>query len=227
MFNPQVVGCCSLGHWKRKPPGAKPGRGDAKSVRVLPLPSLVCLEAATCASFFTFRQCPQFLVNSEVIMREVRFCILTMLPESLTLRFLSQVFSPFELTDQQPHNVRSPKSGIQKTLNDRRNGLADEPSLVDWETLDQGVWNVVRSLKLLPPDVLDASLAVPYCHQRPVQRAHSINCSQLCDPLLNILRPETIDSSFRADVPPRVPSLQGASSANQDSLNASVRQASE
>jgi hypothetical protein len=30
----QVVGCCSLGHWKRKPPGAKPGRGDAKSVRL-------------------------------------------------------------------------------------------------------------------------------------------------------------------------------------------------
>ncbi len=203
-------------------------------MRELPLPSVVCLEDATwhaCAfqpSFFTFRQCPQFLVNSEVIMREVRFFIVTMLlPASLTIRFLSQVFSPFELTDQQPLHVRSPKSGIQKTLNDRRNGLADEPSLVDWETLDQGVWNVVRSLKLLPPEVLDASLAVPYCHQRPVQRAHSINCSQLCDPLLNILRPETADSLFRADVSPRVPSLQSVGTANQDSLNASVRQASE
>jgi hypothetical protein len=112
---------------------------------------------------------------------------------------MHQVFSPFELTDQQPQHVHA-KSSIPKTLNDRRNGLADEPVLADWETLDQGVWNVVRSLKLLSPEALESSLATPFHQHRPLQPALSINCSQLCDPLLNIIRPENPDSACKAEV---------------------------
>ncbi len=81
----------------------------------------------------------------------------------------------------------SPKAAYQRTAHDRRSGIADDPMLVDWETLDQGVWNVVRALKLLPPEVLEASLSIPFTQQLPPQTSHGINCTSLCDPHLNCI----------------------------------------
>jgi hypothetical protein len=147
-------------------------------------------------------------------MQEVRLhSALFLLFLSILQAFLVQVYSPFELTDQQPQHVHT-KPGVPKTMNDRRNGLADEPLLVDWEALDRGVWNVVRSLKLLSPEALDASLATPFHQHRPVQPEHSINCSQLCDPLLNIMKPENHDTSLRTDVSVPCPSVDSDGSAH-------------
>jgi len=77
-----------------------------------------------------------------------------------------QVFSPFELDSK-----RHPSHGL------------DTPnvSVLDWETLDQSVWACCRSLNLLPPDVLEASLAIPFPKDLHVQSAGSIFCGEQCD----------------------------------------------
>ncbi len=98
-----------------------------------------------------------------------------------------QVYSPFESAGPQPQPVQ-PKTVYSRSINDRRSGVADEPILADWETLDQGVWNVVRALKLLPPEVLEASLSIPFSQQRSLRPTYAITCSQLCDPHLNNLQ---------------------------------------
>jgi len=101
-----------------------------------------------------------------------------------------------------------PKTGSQRNTNDRRNGIADEPLLVDWETLDRAVWSVVRALKLLPSEVLDASLSISFDQHGAVQPTHSIGCSQLCDPHLNLQKPEPPHSSVVAEVSASLPSAE-------------------
>ena len=107
------------------------------------------------------------------------------LSQNMFSRF--QVYSPFESAGPQPQSVPF-KTVYSRSINDRRSGVADEPILAEWETLDQGVWNVVRALKLLPPEVLEASLAIPFSPQRSLQPTYAITCSQLCDPHLNNLQ---------------------------------------
>ncbi len=97
-----------------------------------------------------------------------------------------QVFSPFELTVLRPH--RPVVTGNHRFGSDRRSGVADEPLVVDWETLDQGVWTVVKALKLLPPEVLEASLAIPFPKELQTQKTDSVVCSQLCDPNLSMMK---------------------------------------
>jgi hypothetical protein len=80
-----------------------------------------------------------------------------------------------------------------------RSGNADDPLVVDWQTLDQSVWNVVKALKLLPPEILSASLAIPYSQQHRAEAAHSIDCSQLCDPHRNIQKPQKKPVVFNVD----------------------------
>ncbi len=104
-----------------------------------------------------------------------------------------QVYSPFELTANRPLRPQV-VNGTQRFGCDRRNGVADEPFVVDWEVLDQGVWNVVKALKLLPPEVLQASIAVPFSKEPHVQKSDSVVCSTLCDPNLNIYRREQPDA---------------------------------
>jgi hypothetical protein len=99
---------------------------------------------------------------------------------------VSQVYSPFESTSQLSEPTVT-KISHPRNPHDRRNGISDEPILADWEILDRGVWNVARALKLLPPEVIEASVAIPFSQQRPVQQSHAISCSQLCDPHLNNL----------------------------------------
>jgi hypothetical protein len=102
------------------------------------------------------------------------------------LVFVLQVYSPFELTVLRPH--RPVVTGSHRFGSDRRSGVADEPLVVDWETLDQGVWNVVKALKLLPPEVLEASLAIPFPKELQTQKNDSVVCSQLCDPNLSMMK---------------------------------------
>jgi hypothetical protein len=87
---------------------------------------------------------------------------------------------------------------------------------VDWETLDRAVWSVVRALKLLPSEVLDASLSISFDQHSAVQPTHSIGCSQLCDPHLNLQKPETPHSSVEAEVSASLPSAEDHGSAHQD-----------
>jgi len=41
------------------------------------------------------------------------------------------------------HKLCTPRPALKETTNDRRNGIADEPLLVDWELLTElfGVWS--------------------------------------------------------------------------------------
>lgn len=87
---------------------------------------------------------------------------------------------------------------------------------MDWETLDRAVWSVVRALKLLPSEVLDASLSISFDQHGAVQPTHSIGCSQLCDPHLNLQKPETPHSSVLAEVSVSLPSAEDHGSAHQD-----------
>ncbi len=53
--------------------------------------------------------------------------------------------------------------------------------MLNWETLDQSVWSCCKSLNLLPPDVLEASMAIPFPRQLPAQHAGSVFCGEYCD----------------------------------------------
>jgi hypothetical protein len=170
-----------------------------------------------------FFQSPQFLINSRVIMEEVSascffFIIFTFSWPSSLLTFVSQVYSPFESTSQVCEPTVT-KISHPRNPHDRRNGISDEPILADWETLDRGVWNVVRALKLLPPDVIEASVSTPFSQQRPVLRSHAISCSELCDPHLNNLQhmADVPISPVVGNVPALGLSLDGGNTSLRDS----------
>jgi hypothetical protein len=83
-----------------------------------------------------------------------------------------QVFSPFELEAEQPDP----------------NGLTGAPSVsvVEWESLDQSVWETCKSLMLLPAEVMETSMKIPYCHERSVTSAGSVCCGRYCDNVSDI-----------------------------------------
>jgi hypothetical protein len=81
--------------------------------------------------------------------------------------FEFQVYSPFELDCKRPASL----------------GLFDIPniSVIDWESLDYSVWATCRSLLLLPPDVVDASMKIPFSKEQQVAHSGSIYCGAHCD----------------------------------------------
>ena len=152
--NKRVVGCCSLGHWKRKPPG----RDSAKSSS-------------------------QLMVSANLDVKDV--------------------FSPFELDSK-----RQPSHGL------------DTPnvSVLDWETLDASVWACCRSLNLLPPEVLDASLAIPFPKDLHIQNPGSIFCGEHCDTKVS----DIVSHAAALGVLTRTPAARHAAQAGQEGAAASV-----
>jgi hypothetical protein len=87
---------------------------------------------------------------------------------AFALRNIScQVFSPFELESERPDPI----------------GLTGTPcvSVVEWESLDQSVWETCKSLMLLPAEVMETSMKIPYSKERRVTRAGSVCCGRYCD----------------------------------------------
>lgn len=78
-----------------------------------------------------------------------------------------QVYSPFELDCKRPASL----------------GLFDIPniSIIDWESLDYSVWATCRSLLLLPSEVIEASMKIPFSKEKHVSHAGSIYCGKHCD----------------------------------------------
>jgi hypothetical protein len=78
-----------------------------------------------------------------------------------------QVYSPFELSQQQPASIESVE--------------APGVSVVDWETLDQSVWSTCKSLLLLQPDVVEGSMGISFCMDQHAKDVGSLQCSRLCE----------------------------------------------
>ena len=80
---------------------------------------------------------------------------------------MRQVYSPFELEIQQPAPL----------------GLAEAPniSVVDWEALDESVWLTSKSLLLLQPDVIEASMSIPFMKDQHVKRGGYLFCGRHCE----------------------------------------------
>jgi len=65
-----------------------------------------------------------------------------------------------------------------------------------------------QSSQIASSEVLDASLSISFDQHGAVQPTHSIGCSQLCDPHLNLQKPETPHSSVLAEVSASLPSAE-------------------
>jgi hypothetical protein len=78
-----------------------------------------------------------------------------------------QVYSPFELDCKRPPSL----------------GLFDLPtiSVMDWESLDHSVWATCRSLLLLPAEVVEACMQIPFCKEEHVSHSGSVYCGRHCD----------------------------------------------
>jgi hypothetical protein len=77
------------------------------------------------------------------------------------------VFSPFELDCNRPASI----------------GLFDVPniSVIDWESLDRSVWMTCKSLLLLPPEVIEASMKIPFSKDKHASHDGSVYCGKHCD----------------------------------------------
>lgn len=80
---------------------------------------------------------------------------------------MRQVHSPFELESQHPDPEPSPGR--------------PHSAVVDWEQLDNSVWQTCKSLLLLPADVVDASMKIPFDIERHARHPGSILCGQYCN----------------------------------------------
>lgn len=78
-----------------------------------------------------------------------------------------QVFRPFELDCKRPPSL----------------GSFDVPniSVFDRESMDRSVWATCRSLMLLPADVVEASMQIPFCKEEHVSHSGSVYCGEHCD----------------------------------------------
>jgi hypothetical protein len=78
-----------------------------------------------------------------------------------------QVYSPFELDCKRPASL----------------GLFDIPniSIIDWESLDYSVWATCRSLLLLPPEIIEVSMKIPFSKEKHVSHIGSVFCGNHCD----------------------------------------------
>ena len=85
----------------------------------------------------------------------------------LSLTATRQVYSPFELDCKRPASL----------------GLLDIPniSIIDWESLDHSVWATCRSLLLLPSEVIEASMKIPFSKEKHVSHIGSVFCGNHCD----------------------------------------------
>jgi len=54
-------------------------------------------------------------------------------------------------------------------------------SIIDWESLDYSVWATCKSLLLLPPEVIEASMKIPFSKEKHVSHTGSIYCGNHCD----------------------------------------------
>jgi hypothetical protein len=61
--------------------------------------------------------------------------------------------------------------------------LPDTPSIsvIDWPSLDCSVWATCRSLLLLPAEVIEASMKIPFSQEKHVSHHGSIYCGKHCD----------------------------------------------
>jgi hypothetical protein len=59
-------------------------------------------------------------------------------------------------------------------------------SVIDWESLDQSVWTTAKSLLLIPPEVIEASMKIPFTKGIPISNNGSIYCGKHCD-LKNVI----------------------------------------
>jgi hypothetical protein len=81
--------------------------------------------------------------------------------------FFPQVYSPFELDHPQPAPL----------------GSVEVPGVhvVDWESLDKSVWSTCKSLLLLQPEVIEASMSIPFLKDQHAKDAGFSHCSRLCE----------------------------------------------
>jgi hypothetical protein len=166
--NKRVVGCCCLGHWKRKPPG----RETSKTTSHLLVSSAIDIENVTADIVLPvdFFSCVCFF-SPCLIIRSLHFVL-------ALVNSATQVLSPFEidgsvdavisLTNPIPN---SPFGTPQKTV--VISGAAS------WEALDESIWATATSLTLLPDDVLSVSKGIAFSPL--AQTARSSKCSNLCE----------------------------------------------
>ena len=88
------------------------------------------------------------------------------IPTVRTRDSLQQVYSPFELNDCKPASL----------------GLSDVPNvcIIDWESLDCSLWATCKALLLLPTEVIEASMKIPFSREKHVSQG-SIYCGKHCD----------------------------------------------
>ncbi len=76
------------------------------------------------------------------------------------------MFSPFELDCK---------------LHESSSSDAPNISVVDWESLDHSVWATCKALSLLPPEVITASMAIPFVKEQQISESGSIFCGKHCE----------------------------------------------
>jgi hypothetical protein len=157
----KVVGCCCLAHWKRKPPGQDPSQSVNPSCRRVEL-----------GQTHSALQSSQLIVNAALDVQNVWAARLFLLSRLILSCVYSvdtahQVYSPFELDCERPPSL----------------GLCDIPtvSVMDWESLDHSVWATCRSLLLLPAEVVEACMQIPFCKEEHVSHSGSVYCGKHCD----------------------------------------------
>jgi hypothetical protein len=47
--------------------------------------------------------------------------------------------------------------------------------------MDRSVWATCQSLMLLPADVVEASMQIPFCKEEHVSQSGSVYCGKHCD----------------------------------------------
>jgi hypothetical protein len=62
-------------------------------------------------------------------------------------------------------------------------GLSDVPNvcIIDWESLDCSLWATCKALLLLPTEVIEASMKIPFSSEKRVSHQGSIYCGKHCD----------------------------------------------